>query len=367
MKNLRYIFLLFSLGLFAIACSDDNDDAQIEGQEETSIFDNLDANPNAALLYQTVADLSVADTFGAGQNDPVPEGGRRIDFNFEGPVQGQINGNFTGIDYGVLLPDGSVLIDVFGTIVTDDGARIGFNYRGEGIPDSETSAVLRETGTLITHNTDYAYLNDLFVLVVGSSDLVANTLTLSYYGFEQDPFGGEDPYAEPESPDYTNFPFNMENIEDRPDATLVYEAVTATSGIEGLGLDAADVFAGQVAIPAEGLRMNFDFAGTTTGELNGIIEGTDYLTILPDGSLIINVRGKIITPEGDRVALDVDGRLTPSATPGVSNFFETALLRTSSSNFGYLNGQYIIGVGTSDQATGANALRLYRFDEDPLE
>lgn len=361
--KLSAVFILLTS---LVSCSED-DDNDIQVTEGLSVFENIENNPDATLLYQTVAQVTGLETFGASLTTPIPLGGRRTNILFEGPVTGQISGNLSGTDFATMLPNGNVSINVYGVIETNDGAKIAVRYRGETVPDSQAISNLTETGTLTTNNPNYTYLNDMFIVGVGISDNTTNTLTISLYGFESDPFNGEDPYTEPELPDYANFPFTMDTIEDDPNATLVYEAISQTTGVEGLGANPAEVFSGQVTIPMEGVRMNVDFAGTTTGELAGTLTGTDYITVFPNGNLMVDIQGMIETNDGERVALSVDGLSIPSGIPGQANFFETASFTSNSSSYNFLNDKYIIGVGTSNAVTNVLTLRLYRFDGNPLD
>ncbi len=127
-----------------------------------------------------------------------------------------------------------------------------------------------------------------------------------------------------------------------------------------------EIFTGQVPIPNEGIRMNAVFAGTTEGELNGVIEGTDYLTVLPNGNVIVDVRAIITTNTGEKISVKANGVSIPSGTPAVSDFYETATLQSNTAAFEYLNQKYSIGLGTSNNATNSLNLRFYRFDSDPL-
>lgn len=364
MMSLKKWGLLILTATSIIACNnDDDDDNNAVG---TNIFENLDSNPNARLLYETVANLQPIETFNIPFTDPTP--GKRVDFQFNGPITGEISGEFIGYDYAKFptQQNGNVAIDVFGTITTHDGVKIAFRYKGESFQTGPLTSNIQETGYLSTNHPDYAFVNDLFIIPVGDIDLATNQISVKYYAFENDPFNGNNPYVEETLPDYYNFPFTWDNIQTNPDATLVYEASVNTTGIEGFGANPTDVFTGAYPIPAEGLRMDIDFAGTTQGEINGDISGVDYVVVNPDGSLTLNVRGKIETANGAVISLKVNGISVASTTPGTSNLFETIELKSGHSDFNYLNDKYIIGVGTSDAATGLLSLRLYRFDQNPL-
>lgn len=363
MNYLKFFLLCLTFTVVIVSCDDDDEVNELETtQEKASVFENLDQNPNARLLYRTVANFGISDVFNAGENTPIPVQGRRMNFQFSG----EISGSFTGADYAILQAEAPVDIDVFGVITTDDNANISFRYRGISISTSETGGTIQETGFLTSYDPRYEYLNDLYIVVVGESDFVAGTLTLNYYAFEEDPFNGKNPYAEPEiRTDYRNFPFTWDNIQNNPNATLVYEGISTVNNTIDFGIDVPSIFAGN-QVPADGARVDFEFEGTTTGELNGQLKGIDFSTILPDGTIIVDVRGTIVTQDGASVALDVEGLSIPSTTSGISNFFETATLNSYSDSLSYLNDKYIIGVGTSDNNTGLLTLRLYRFDQDPL-
>lgn len=365
MTNLKFLFLFLSFGLLFVSC-DDDDDTSVEPQEEVSIFENLANNPDATLLYETVANVAPIETYNAALSDPIP--GKRLDFQFDGDITGQLNGSFVGYDYATFpsQPGENLDIDVFGTITTTDNVNIAFRYKGESFQTGPLTSDIQETGYLSSNHPDYAYLNDLFIIPIGDIDLATNRISVKYYAFDSDPFNGENPYAEKELPDYSNFPFTWENIQEDDRATLVYEATVSTTGMDGFGTNPTDFFTGAATIPSDGARVDIDFAGTTEGELNGNISGTDYIVINPDGSLDLNVRGKIETPEGAVVSLKVNGMSLATDTPGISHLFETAELRTNHEDFSYLNDKFIIGVGINNAATNTLTVRLYRFDENPL-
>ena len=356
-------FLAFFIGF--VSCSDDDDNNEII-TEELSVFETIEDNPNAVLLYQTTAQITGFDTFGATLTDPIPAEGRRTNFNFSGPVSGQISGNLVGTDYATVYPNGDIDLDIFGTITTTDGAKIAVNYNGRTTPSSATLSDLTEIGKLNSNDPNYAYLNDMHIVGVGTSNNTDNTLSISIYGFEEDPFNGEDPYTQIDEVDYANFPYTYDNIENDPNGTLVYEATVSTIGTEGFGVNVTDFFSGVQPIPAEGARADFVFAGTSQGEVTGNISGVDFVVIHPDGSLTLNVRGQIETADGTKVSLKVNGTSFTTDQPGISHLFETVELKSNHPDYNYLNDKHVIGVGISNGITNILTLRLYRFDENPL-
>ncbi len=181
--------LLMLIVISIISCDTNDDETNIE--VESNVFKSINSNPKAILLYKTTTQITGLESYGAELTTPIPINGRRTDFIFEGPVNGNIEGNLTGTDYATIHSNGNIDTDVYGTIETTDGASIAVRFRGETIPNTATISDLRETGSLISNHPSYTYLNDLYVIGIGFSDTTTNTLTISFYGFENDPFNGD--------------------------------------------------------------------------------------------------------------------------------------------------------------------------------
>lgn len=375
MKNFKlnriYLLLLLTLGFTFQSCSDDDDSPSVINP--TSVFKNIENNADATLLYDLDAQITSMEGIGVNPQEvlagqvPIPSAGLRQNFNFGGPTTGELAGNLSGTDYLTVRPDGSLFIDAYGTLTINGNVNIAVRVRGESIPrENSTIADITETISFSTNNADYAYLNDKYVVGVGTSDAATGALSVRAYGLDYDPFNGNDPYAEAGKPDYTNFPFTWESIQENEDATLVYEIQTQITGAEGFGVDPNAVLAGQVAIPTEGLRMNMNFQGTLNGQITGELEGIDYLTVHQNGNLQIDAMGIITTNDGEKVALNVDGLTIPSSTSGISNIYESGTLISNSSVYSQWNDKYIVGVGISNANDNTLTLRLYSFDDNPF-
>lgn len=370
--KVRHLLLPLFLGLTLASCSDDDNNAVMVSEViPKQIFANIATNPNAELLYDLSANITGMEGIGVNPQNvlagqvPIPASGLRQNFNFGGTTSGVLAGNLEGIDYLTVRPDGSLFIDAYGTLTTNDNAKIAVRVRGVSAPrKNSTTADITETISFSTNHPNYQYLNDKYVVGVGTSDASTGGLNIKAYGLDSDPFNGKDPYAETKKPDYANFPFTSEKITTNPNATLVYELEAQITGGEGFGVNPNDVIAGKVAIPKNGLRMNLNFQGTTKGQLNGNLEGIDYLTVQPNGNLQIDAMGVITTNDGQKVALNIDGLTIPSGQQGVSNVFESGTLTSNSPIYSQFNDKTIVGVGTS--SGNSLNLKLYSFDNSPF-
>lgn len=347
--------------------------AELKSQVERSIvFKNISENTDATLLYALNANITGMEGIGVNPQNvlagqvAIPSNGLRQNFNFGGTTTGELAGTLAGTDYLTVRPNGSLFIDAYGTLTTTDDAKIAVRVRGESIPrENSTLADITEVITFSTNNEKYAYLNNKHVVGVGTSDASTGALNINAYGLDNDPFNNNAPYQEAQKPDYANFPYTAQSIENNTEATLVYELQAQITGAEGFGVDPNAVIAGQVAIPEKGLRMDLNFQGTLNGEITGNLEGIDYLTVHPNGNLQIDAMGIITTNDGQKIALNIDGLTIPSTdAQGISNVYESGTLISNATPYNRYNDKYIVGVGTSTAST--LNLKLYHFDNNPF-
>ncbi|MCY4217383.1 MAG: oxidoreductase [Flavobacteriaceae bacterium] len=337
------------------------------------VYQNIEHSKDAELLFETSLEITQVESFGVNPAEIfttpnlIPPLGLRINTSYEGSTDGDISGQLALTDYGTIMPYGLLKFEGLGSIKTKDGATISVRSRGEIQPTQALIAPFGGTAQLVTHHPNYKHLNELFIYTSGLIDRSKNTLILKFYGLENNPFGEHDPYARNLNIDYTNFPFNAKSIEEDPRATLVYEVNANPTGIETFGVDIDKVFSGQEETPKNGLRMDVPFTGTVSGgEIDGVISGVDYITVLPNGNTVVDVHGIIEADSGEKIALKVDGIMTPTEEQGVYEFYETLNLQSTSEKFNYLNNQYFIGIGTTNEMGLNINVRIYRFDKNPL-
>ena len=114
---------------------------------------------------------------------PIPPQGLRVNVAFQGEVKGQkLSGRITGTDYVLFRPDGVVVVDVHGTIDTQDGERVA--VRADGIlvaqPDSPVGQ-LRENVSLYSASPRYAWVNRLQGWGTGTSDLSTGKIVMRLF------------------------------------------------------------------------------------------------------------------------------------------------------------------------------------------
>ncbi|MPZ54004.1 MAG: DUF3237 family protein [Acidimicrobiia bacterium] len=96
--------------------------------------------------------------------------GMRIDFPFEGKAMGphwEGERPVSGVDYVTVRADGNMDLDIRGTI----GAKretIGYRATGVSIANDDGSANPQELVTFQTGNEDFAWLNDVVGVALGS-------------------------------------------------------------------------------------------------------------------------------------------------------------------------------------------------------
>ena len=161
-------------------------------------LEQVQNNPDAVLLYKnTVAPTDMAVTFGADLqalftgNADIPEEGTRVDFGFQGNAsEGTLaGGTLAGVDYLTFKPGGEIEIDAQGVFTTADGKNIALDIVGLTFyRDGETTQSVNEVLKLRSNDPTYEYLNDRYVVGIGSFDVPSNQLIVNIYSFPSAPF-----------------------------------------------------------------------------------------------------------------------------------------------------------------------------------
>ncbi len=101
--------------------------------------------------------------------------GIRVDVSFEGRLSGMIDGVMKGTDYSLVRGDGVIEIDVRASILTDDGASISAQIRGNMLDGK-----IRDTSVkLVTGHPAYQWLHDK--IIVGKGWSVGDDLSVRYF------------------------------------------------------------------------------------------------------------------------------------------------------------------------------------------
>ncbi|MFW6183647.1 MAG: DUF3237 family protein, partial [Chloroflexota bacterium] len=81
-------------------------------------------------------------------------------FIVEGRSEGRIAGRVTGANHPYRRSDGTFIANVQGVIETDDGATIYFDHRGYGRTYPQEQRQIVVTGTHLSNDESYHWLND---------------------------------------------------------------------------------------------------------------------------------------------------------------------------------------------------------------
>jgi hypothetical protein len=110
--------------------------------------------------------FAYSDGWGADLGGPEsPES--QLFFLAEGRCEGRIAGRYRGANHGRLRGDGTYLPDFQGVIETDDGAEILFDYRGYGRAYPAGRRQIVVSGTHLSDDERYGWLNDSLSVGVG--------------------------------------------------------------------------------------------------------------------------------------------------------------------------------------------------------
>jgi hypothetical protein len=115
---------------------------------------------------------------------------------------------------------------------------------------------------------------------------------------------------------------------------------------------------GQAVLPPIGLRFDLDFEGRLTGEVNGVIKGTDYLEIRADGKFQLHIQARIITDDGETIAVKEDGISTPG-DDGTAVLNLNMQFYTVSEKYSWINKKQAWAVGEVDMLTGAVKMKCF--------
>jgi len=141
----------------------------------------------------------------------------------------------------------------------------------------------------------------------------------------------------------------------------LYDAAAQLAEPIDFGLDLRAVMSGGKPIPAEGLRLNYNFQAELTGpKLKGKMVGTDYFLLRADGLGIVNAQAVLTTVEGDRIAYHADG-ITNSPPQGstVVQVRENVTFHTANPKYSWINHVLCRVTGTIDLATGKGSMKGY--------
>ena len=141
---------------------------------------------------------------------------------------------------------------------------------------------------------------------------------------------------------------------------LIYELNLNITGMIDFGINFEALIGGEIPPPPEGARFDIAFEGNASGEkINGTVSGVDYLNMRADGRTDLNVYLTITTDDGQNIACQVCGTVTPRPNTSIFDLRENARLFTSSEKYKWVNMVDVWAIGTVDLATGAITVSAY--------
>jgi len=143
---------------------------------------------------------------------------------------------------------------------------------------------------------------------------------------------------------------------------LLFEESIRLTGITDYGLDWSDLVTGKTMPGPEGARFDISFEGRVNGpDIEGTIEGVDYLTVRADGKFMLDIRAAIVTSDGKRIAVYEDGVLYPNGN-GMAGLQLNLRFNSSHREYAWLNNLQVWALGTVDQNAGTVKVKAYTGD-----
>ena len=320
-----------------------------------SAFDNLSGATFGTLTFGVTSmnglGLNPAAILAGDAHGPL-DTGTKVIIDVAGEMTGEVAGTFTGSDYAN-VHGGTVFVNTYGLLVTDEGERLAVRILGEVTGGEMRADVqLRNYGAM-------ASLNTRRLLAVGPVDATGSA-TLTIYESDADA-----PFADPDlsTVDYANFPYKLEDLQDKPEIWSVYSGEGRLLGAESFGVDVMAIFGGQVQIPDEGIRLNGYFAGPAAGGVNGAILGRNFQTVTPDGASHINSKIIVRTFDGETLLVEAQGGMFPQTG---ASWWETNRTVSNQPRYAEAARRYNVGVGSTDVASGQIFYNHFSFATNPF-
>lgn len=146
-----------------------------------------------------------------------------------------------------------------------------------------------------------------------------------------------------------------------PVAEHLYDETARITRITGYGIQYEEFIRGQVSLPPEGARFDIAFEGAIRGEkLNGEISAVDYAEVRADGRFQLDMRGKITTDDGEKIAYVADGTFAPPEDDtGIAQARYSVRLATASPKYRWVNKLQIWVRGSVDVNKGEIRVKAY--------
>jgi len=137
------------------------------------------------LLFEEEVSLTGITEYGISWDDmisgkaKVPLQGARFDIAFEGKISGEnLNGLIKGVDYLEVQADGNFILNIYASIITDDGEMISLKEDGILSPSDNGSAKLNLNMRFSSAFPQYSWLNKKQVWGIGDVNMQRGEVTV---------------------------------------------------------------------------------------------------------------------------------------------------------------------------------------------
>lgn len=147
------------------------------------------------------------------------------------------------------------------------------------------------------------------------------------------------------------------------DATVqhLFDEEAYLTDITEYGVSWESLVKGKQLPPPQGARFDIAFEGKIFGDkINGKVKGVDYLMARGDGKFILALHATIVTDDGAVIALQEKGIMVQSPD-GNGQLYLTMNFSTAYSNYQWINGIQVWGVGTSFLSEGEGRVTISGF------
>jgi Protein of unknown function (DUF3237) len=124
------------------------------------------------------------------------------------------------------------------------------------------------------------------------------------------------------------------------------------TGVTDYGVTLDAILSGKEKVPLQGTRFDVAFEGRAKGRVSGKVRGIDYMLMRADGRADLDLRAIIETDDGHRIAMHIDGIVSPRANEPIVDLRENVRLTTAAPSYAWVNTRLVWGVGTANLATG---------------
>jgi hypothetical protein len=143
-------------------------------------------------------------------------------------------------------------------------------------------------------------------------------------------------------------------------ARMLYVAEIRFTDEIDFGISMREILSGERAIPNTGARFDQSFEGTLSGpEIEGKIEGIDYLAVRPDWSFRLHLHGRITTRDGTRIAISSEGVSLQSEGSPTAQLRSAVTFLTAADNYLWLNQLQAWALGTMNPKKRTAQIQAY--------